>query len=101
MNQNQTTKKIFSFKMFKDRMHNPSKRCIPPDGPYLWKEHLVTFGNILSIGSANLFSGDDFKYCNTSWPYVKKPPPMKVFRKNIWLTTLTKFINSHMKYIKK
>ncbi|CAK9821463.1 hypothetical protein ANTRET_LOCUS184 [Anthophora retusa] len=46
---------------------SPSNFCTVPDAPYLWKVHLVTFGNTRDIGSI-LSSGSISVNFTTSEP---------------------------------
>ena len=53
--------------MIKERMQSPSISWMVPEGPYLWKVHLATFGKTELRGSF-LFSGSFWLIDRTSLP---------------------------------
>merc|ERR550539_2286911 len=50
-NQNQMKMKVFSLMILTGSTQSPSFFSTVPEGPYLWKVHLVTLGKTLAIGS--------------------------------------------------
>ena len=59
--------------MFKGKTHNPSNFSTVPEGPNLWKVHLVILGKTRDMGSSRS-SGGSSLMANKSLPYWLNSP---------------------------